>query len=141
MTVVVDAAVCEIQSTSWRIGEGYAEVHDAWHGLAHRHLGSLGREFSAIPVSEAHETFSWVGGGNVQPNPLPDPKIPGFVFPEKEETILDWVAKNNQAAINLHGWGGVGRHSLRRRGKSSTTKNFQISDWNPSFTRGISKST
>jgi hypothetical protein len=37
--------------------------------------------------------------------PLPDPKIPGFCFPEKEDTILDWVKNDNKKAIYLHGWG------------------------------------
>jgi hypothetical protein len=48
--------------------------------------------------------------------PLPDPKVPGFVFPEREATILGWVKASGdptnpqaQAAassqINLHGWG------------------------------------
>jgi mono/diheme cytochrome c family protein len=46
--------------------------------------------------------------------PLPDPKIPGFQFPEAESTIVDWVfqASNKTpsgpqsfAKIHLHGWG------------------------------------
>jgi hypothetical protein len=48
------------------------------------------------------------GGGvdsGFKPVPLPDPKIPGFTYPEKEDTILDWIAKDNQQAIYLHGWG------------------------------------
>src|SRR5260370_279404 len=40
-----------------------------------------------------------------KPVPLPDPKIPGFVFPEKEATIVEWTEKDNQQAINRHGWG------------------------------------
>lgn len=39
--------------------------------------------------------------------PLPDPHIPGYHFPEPENTVLGWV--NNQPAqspeIYLHGWG------------------------------------
>src|SRR6266849_3185218 len=37
--------------------------------------------------------------------PLSDPKIPGFKFPETEATIVGWTQKNDQKAINLHGWG------------------------------------
>lgn len=40
-----------------------------------------------------------------KPVPLPDPGIQGYTFPEPEDTILKWVADNNQAAINLHAWG------------------------------------
>jgi hypothetical protein len=40
-----------------------------------------------------------------KPVPLPDPMIPGFVFPEKEATIVGWTEKDNQQAINKHGWG------------------------------------
>ncbi|MFD0893906.1 hypothetical protein KBB96_10825 [Luteolibacter ambystomatis] len=49
------------------------------------------------------------------PVPLPDPKIPGYHFPENEATILKWVADSSvtdptasAAADNqiyLHGWG------------------------------------
>ena len=31
--------------------------------------------------------------------------IPGFVFPEKEATILGWVQGNDQHAIDRHTWG------------------------------------
>lgn len=37
--------------------------------------------------------------------PLPDPKIPGYKFPEDEATIIGWTQKNDQKSINLHGWG------------------------------------
>ena len=50
--------------------------------------------------------------------PLPDPKIPGFHFPEAEATIMSWVfdwttnsttpdqtAEEAFAKIHLHGWG------------------------------------
>jgi hypothetical protein len=40
-----------------------------------------------------------------KPVPLPDPKIPGFVFPEEEATIVAWTDKGDQHAINRHGWG------------------------------------
>jgi hypothetical protein len=40
-----------------------------------------------------------------KPVPLPDPKIPGFVFPEKETAIVEWTEKNDQHAISKHGWG------------------------------------
>jgi hypothetical protein len=54
------------------------------------------------------------GAGAVTPVPLPNPRIPGFNFPESEATIVTWVyemgggspaasaAFNN---LNLHGWG------------------------------------
>jgi hypothetical protein len=44
-------------------------------------------------------------GPGFKPIPLPDPKIPGFVFPDKEATIVGWTKTNNQTAINKHGWG------------------------------------
>ena len=55
--------------------------------------------------------------------PLPDPKIPGFKFPESESTIMDWVftwttngsslppneapaaTEKAYANVHLHGWG------------------------------------
>jgi hypothetical protein len=37
--------------------------------------------------------------------PLPDPKIPGFKFPEDEATIIGWTEKNDQKSIDRHGWG------------------------------------
>jgi hypothetical protein len=50
--------------------------------------------------------------------PLPDPKIPGFKFPESESTIMTWVynwttnsttpnqtAEEGFANVHLHGWG------------------------------------
>lgn len=46
--------------------------------------------------------------------PFPDPKIPGFQFPEPESTIVDWIyqmtnkkpqAADSFAKIHLHGWG------------------------------------
>jgi hypothetical protein len=40
-----------------------------------------------------------------KPVPLPDPKIPGFNFPETEANIVQWTQQNNQKAIDLHGWG------------------------------------
>lgn len=36
---------------------------------------------------------------------LPVPTIPGYAFPEAEDTILGWVNGNNTANIYLHGWG------------------------------------
>jgi hypothetical protein len=39
------------------------------------------------------------------PVPLPDPKIPGFKFPEDEATIIGWTRAGDQKSINLHGWG------------------------------------
>src|SRR5947208_11421327 len=44
-------------------------------------------------------------GPGFKPVPLPDPKVPGFVFPEKEAVIVEWTEKDNQQAINRHGWG------------------------------------
>jgi hypothetical protein len=43
--------------------------------------------------------------GQFQPVPLPDPKIPGYRFPEAENTIVGWTVDNNQKAMNLHAWG------------------------------------
>ncbi|MCZ6771011.1 MAG: hypothetical protein O7G83_03350 [Proteobacteria bacterium] len=37
--------------------------------------------------------------------PLPNPGIPGYNFPETEDTIHQWVRANNQHEINLHAWG------------------------------------
>lgn len=45
--------------------------------------------------------------------PFPDPKIPGFQFPESESTIVSWIAQmtgktpspDSFAKVHLHGWG------------------------------------
>ena len=43
--------------------------------------------------------------------PMPDPQIPGFHFPEKEATILNWINPpipgdaTASLNLNLHGWG------------------------------------
>ena len=39
------------------------------------------------------------------PVPLPDPEVPGFVFPTAEDVIVGWTETNDQAAINKHAWG------------------------------------
>jgi hypothetical protein len=66
----------------------------------------VGTIYFAPSVSETAEIRAEGGvDPGFKPVPLPDPKIPGFIFPEKENTILDWIAKDNQPAINLHGWG------------------------------------
>lgn len=41
----------------------------------------------------------------INPVPLPDPKIPNYRFPEDEATIIGWTKAGNQKAIYLHGWG------------------------------------
>ena len=57
-----------------------------------------------------------VAGAAIEPVPLPDPKIPGFHFPESEATIVNWVFNLGngpagdvapQAFENIagHGWG------------------------------------
>src|SRR3954470_7927962 len=53
---------------------------------------------------------------SISPEPLPDPKIPGFAFPESEATLTRWITEMNRAespttaadafeAIHRHGWG------------------------------------
>jgi hypothetical protein len=42
--------------------------------------------------------------GQIQPVPCPDLKIPGYRFPEAEDTIVAWSADNNHRAMNLHAW-------------------------------------
>jgi len=37
--------------------------------------------------------------------PLPDPKIPGFHFPEAESTVTEWITAGAADQIALHGWG------------------------------------
>jgi len=45
--------------------------------------------------------------------PFPDPKVPGFQFPESEATIVSWIAQmtgktptpDSFAKVHLHGWG------------------------------------
>jgi hypothetical protein len=42
------------------------------------------------------------------PVPLPNPKIPGYIFPQDEPTLMAWVNKPTPANIkniDLHGWG------------------------------------
>ncbi len=48
------------------------------------------------------------GGGaaaGIQPMAFPDPKIPGFKFPEDSVTINKWLDTYDTASIALHGWG------------------------------------
>lgn len=42
---------------------------------------------------------------SITPVPLPDPGIPGFSFPVPEAEIVGWTEKDDQTAINKHGWG------------------------------------
>lgn len=45
---------------------------------------------------------------HADPVPLPDPKIPGYAFPQDEATLMKWVnnpGPGSQKNINLHGWG------------------------------------
>lgn len=42
---------------------------------------------------------------SITPVPLPDPRIPGFSFPVSEAEIVGWTEKDDQTAINKHGWG------------------------------------
>jgi hypothetical protein len=66
----------------------------------------VGALYFAGPVGGAPEPGpAPVADPDVRPVPLPDPKIPGFVFPEEEATIMKWTEKDNQKAINEHGWG------------------------------------
>jgi hypothetical protein len=61
-----------------------------------------------VPGGEAGEPLCAPGQdapGPFKPVPLPDPHIPGFVFPEKETTIVGWAKDNNLHAINKHAWG------------------------------------
>ena len=41
----------------------------------------------------------------VTPLPFPDPKIPGFKFPEDSTTINKWLDTYDSSDIALHGWG------------------------------------
>ena len=50
-------------------------------------------------------TLAKATAGQFQPVPLPDPGIPGYKFPETEDTIVGWIKTNNQQAIDLHAWG------------------------------------
>lgn len=59
-----------------------------------------------LPSNSLQELKAQTGSaGTIQPVGLPDPKIPGFRFPEAENTILQWVKANKQKEINIHGWG------------------------------------
>ncbi|HEY1765654.1 MAG TPA: hypothetical protein VGF85_12080 [Opitutaceae bacterium] len=56
-----------------------------------------------------------VGAGIVRPVPLPDPRVPGFQFPESEATVLGWVyqlgngspsdAATAFESMHVHAWG------------------------------------
>jgi hypothetical protein len=43
--------------------------------------------------------------GQFQPVALPDPGIPGYKFPEAEDSIEGWTKAGNQQAVDLHAWG------------------------------------
>jgi hypothetical protein len=51
---------------------------------------------------EGEETAS---KGKIKPVPLPDPKIPGFKFPEDSNTINQWIATEDETAMARHSWG------------------------------------
>jgi hypothetical protein len=84
-----------------------------------RHTGRLvgaGVVFAAAIVTAGTPWLSLADGqppavlnaapaAEFKPVPLPDPKIPGFKFPEDEGTIVGWTQKDDQKSINLHGWG------------------------------------
>ncbi len=40
-----------------------------------------------------------------KPVPLPNPKIPGFKFPEDSNLVNSWVAKNDMVKMAQHSWG------------------------------------
>jgi len=52
---------------------------------------------TAVPAPAAAPAF--------KPVPLRDPGIAGYKFPEASDTILGWVEKKDQKAINTHAWG------------------------------------
>ncbi|HVF70076.1 MAG TPA: hypothetical protein VM940_00525 [Chthoniobacterales bacterium] len=69
-------------------------------------VGLLGAIVLLFPISTARAQFV--------PAPFPDPKIPGFHFPESEATLVELISqmtnKSPQSAaafnqIHLHGWG------------------------------------
>ena len=62
---------------------------------------------AAPPATAARELMALAQAtpGQFQPVPLPDPKIPGYKFPETEDTIVNWTKTNNFDAMNLHAWG------------------------------------
>ena len=43
--------------------------------------------------------------GAFAPVPLPNPRIPGFRFPEPAATVVTWAKTNNAMSIDLHAWG------------------------------------
>jgi hypothetical protein len=55
-----------------------------------------------------------IGAGTIAAVPLPNPQVPGFVFPESEATVVGWVtavagggpgAAEASSDMTLHGWG------------------------------------
>jgi hypothetical protein len=72
--------------------------------------------FRALASTALLEAICWPVFSEIVPAPLPDPKIQGYTFPEREATILGWIAdlaqgQNTPAGkqafdnLYLHGWG------------------------------------
>jgi hypothetical protein len=61
--------------------------------------------FFAIVVALTRAAFLKADGRQFEPVPRPHPGIPGYRFPESEDTIVGWTINNNQQDIDLHAWG------------------------------------
>lgn len=64
-----------------------------------------GRPLFVAAVSTLLLTLNPASSRGFEPVPLPNPKIPGFVFPTAEEEIIRWTVENDQRKINQHAWG------------------------------------
>lgn len=86
----------------------------------HIHHSPISRLALRSPAFQILLIGSVLGLGSARaefvPVPLPDPHIAGYTFPEKEATLLSWVAgmnagnnpsviKTNFNNLHLHGWG------------------------------------
>lgn len=54
------------------------------------------------PTPVETPTFTY---DNITPVNFPQLNIPGFAFPEDSTVLNGWIYNDDQAAINLHGWG------------------------------------
>jgi hypothetical protein len=60
---------------------------------------------SNVPAKLTMTALTKATEGQFQPVPLPDPQVPGYRFPEAEDTVVGWTRDNNAKAIDAHLWG------------------------------------
>lgn len=66
---------------------------------------AFGMTGSVLPQSKGATPASPAANAAFNPAPLPNPGIPGFIFPTAPDVIGSWTQKNDQPSIQRHAWG------------------------------------